>query len=179
MKKLLFLLAILPCIFSITSCNDNSSKTENAVDTTKKDSTVQALVICAPGDSTQIDYWHIDTATANAMVRNNGRTGKPSGIKYGRDNIIAKLKATYGKGYIGLITARYREEDVERYRTRRCIAATDSAGMVAQFSTYIVKTMVHTKDANGNDPISYEYYDLVTICPPPYDGACNTTKSTQ
>ena len=168
MKKLLFFLVIPVYFFTITSCNDNDSKTETtAVDSTKKDSTVQVTTNCATGDSSTIEYWQIDEATALAMITNNGHSGKPSHTKYGRDHIFIKIKAAFPEGNAGSISARYRDVDVERYRTKRCIAATDSAGMVTQYFTLIVKVKNKNKDDKGQTSASYNYYDITTICPPP------------
>lgn len=173
MKKLLFLLSIPACLFIIASCNNNSSKTETSVvDSAHSDSAAQPAILCASGDSSEIAYWQIPTTTADSMITHNGSTGKPSGIKYAREHIQQKLKDAFGSNYIGLVGARYRVADVERYRTKRCISPTDSAGMVADYFTKIAKVKVK-KDSLSGSQISYEYYDIVTICPPPYDGSCS------
>src|ERR1035437_411392 len=177
MKKLLFLLAIPIYFFTITSCNDNGSKTETtAVDSTKTDSTVQVTTNCASGDSSQIVYWQIDETIAMAMINNNGPLRHSSHIKYDRDHIFKKIKDSFPGG-AKMEDARYRDVDVERYRTKRCIAATDSAGMVTQYFTKIVKVKAKVKDAKGAFTASYTYYyyDIATICPPP-DGACDVQK---
>jgi hypothetical protein len=133
-------------------------------------------MVCDTGDSSTIEYWQIDTTIANAMIDNVGGSGKPSKAKYKRGHIDDKIKIKYGNGYVGLISARYRSEDVERYRLKRCITATDSAAMVAQYFTHIIKVKVRkTLPAGSKESAwNYLYFDIETICPPPYD--CLSTK---
>ena len=178
MKKLLFLFAIAVYVFTITSCNGDESKKEtNAVDSTKTDTTVQAALVCATGDSSEIGYWQIDSLTAAAMITNNGSSGKPSKTKYSRNHIDKKIKDSFKLEYIGWKGARYRSEDVERYRTKRCISTTDSSGMVAQYFTNIIVARQKIKGPTASHlaaAYNYYYYDIVTICPPP--DTCPATK---
>ena len=179
MKKILFLFIIAVYVFTITSCSDDESKKEvNTVDSTKTDTTMHPALVCATGDSSEIKYWQIDSLTAVAMETNNGASGKPSKIKFSRDHIDKKIKDSFLQGYVGWIAARYRSEDVERYRTKRCMPLADSAGMVAQYFTKIIVVKQKIKGPTASQlaaAYNYYYFDIATICPPP-DGACNVQK---
>ena len=171
MKRLLIISSITIYLFACGSGDD--SKTETSVtDSSAVDSsqavTQLATNYCASGDSSQMAYWEIDTATANAMIRNlqgNGR-GSTSGIRYRRNNIVQQIKDSFKTNFMGFIPARYRTEDAGRYQSARCINPTDSAGMVAQYFTNLVKVRKPNNASTGGDPV-FVYFDLVTICPPP------------
>lgn len=170
MKKLFLLLTAPFYCLIVISCNDNSQTETKAVDSLKTDSgSVVTSSICAPGDSSTIGYWQIADSVAEAMIRDTGRGGghgNASGIQYRRPHIDSIIKHSFGKGYLGFINARYRAADEERYRTARCIPAGDSAGLVANYFTRIVKVNTRYKETDtGTD--NFEYYDIVTICPPP------------
>ena len=169
MKKLFLFLAIPLLTFFLTACHDNDSKT-TAVDSTRSDTTAKAVPSnCAPGDSSQIGYWQIPDSIADSMITNVGRSGKGSGagIRNRRDNIIKLLKDSFKVNYVGPVSARYRVEDEDRYRTLRCIAPGDSSGSVAQYFTNIYKVKIKTSNPKGVLTTSYAYYDMLMLCPPP------------
>ncbi len=170
MKKIFCLAAFLMYFFALTSCNNNESKTEKTNDDTTSNSVLSPPSNCAPGDSSQIIYWEIDSATADLMFKNYTSPGKPSKVKDKRPHLEKIIKDSFPQGKAQWINARYRVEDVERYRTNRCLSATDSAGMVAQYSTQIIKVKVKRK--NDKEKLfydSYNYYDIGSIKPPPYE----------
>lgn len=167
MKTVLLLLAV--SIF-IISCDDgNKSKTETtATDSTKFDTTAKQLQTnCDPGDRNSIEYWKIDSATFSQMQINNGHSGfNNSSVRDSNKLILKSLKDSFKGDYVGPITARYRPEDTARYRSHRCIAPGDSAGMVEQHQTWVIKVKVKKAGAQISS-VSYDYYDIFTICPPP------------
>ncbi len=169
MKKLFFLSAITIYFFTLLSCNGSNSKTEaSVVDSLKKDSALVTTTDCAPGDSSTIEYWKIDSATAIGMILNVvNPQGKRSQPKYKRDNIDKLIKDSFKGNYIGAVSARYRSDDVERYRTKRCIAISDSAGMVDTYFTYIIKVKKKKERKLNDDLGNYDYFDFYSIHPPP------------
>ncbi len=167
MKKILLILVIIIYLFACNSVDDSKTK-PTALDSMQSDVTTNTQTACATGDSSQIGYWEIDSATAVEMVKNVGMNPPNSNIHFGRAHIDKKIKDSFKTNYIGLIPARYRLADVDRYSTKRCIASNDSAGMVAQFFTKIVKVKAK-KQSKPLTASSYTYYDIVTIKPPPYE----------
>ncbi len=173
MKKVLLFLTFLIYFFSVISCNDEGSKTDTKTATDSLNNnkmlaeTISPPNECAAGDSNLLDYWKIDSATANAMITHIGSYGKPPNVKYYRGHIEKKIKDSFPQGKHGWFIASYRSEDVQRYRTKRCFSVVDPAGMVSNYFTKIIKVRVNKRDNLKLGYISYDYYDIATIKPPP------------
>lgn len=124
-------------------------------------------------DPKDLDPWVIDPAIALAMIINNGRSGKPSTIINYKDGIMKLARDRHPQATkIGFISARYREEDEERYKEKRNIENSSPAWRVKEHYTRILEVQVRKRKDNGIFETEKYYYDVATICPPPYNTPC-------
>ncbi|MDQ6755596.1 MAG: hypothetical protein M3004_01555 [Bacteroidota bacterium] len=177
MKKILLLVTVL---LYLLACKTSSDKPKNELrsDSTNvsvndlKDSMVALDDAKACSIFVDLAYWKIsDNKDAEDMIKDSAcATCDPkynkSKIKDARNRILDKLICRYGMDNVTTYEARYKtDEDVARYCEKRGIDPASEKGKVKNYKTWIVR--VTTTQLVG-DP---EYYDFVTICPPP-EGGC-------
>jgi hypothetical protein len=128
---------------------------------------INAQTPAPPGDK----IWEIDSTTASEMMDRLNSCGlfKPC---HGKGNISNPntdeynwLLANYAT--VTPVDARYRKADVDRYMQARGLQNEPKKYKVLGYKTVIYK--VTSKALTGG---TY-YFDFVTICPPPDDGAGN------
>lgn len=177
MKKYFMLLALSGLIIS---CNNNDTNGGND----RNDSTNSLIIPLSKDEELDLDLkqicnitvdlekWKITKAEGEAMIAHfTCATCDPehnsARIKRYRNRVFHKLVCKYGSENVSWVKARYRANDVARYSDKRGLRAGAPEGGVTDYNTWILKVLL----PGALDEV-IEYYDMVTICPPPHD-ACN------
>lgn len=164
MKKLLPLLAFSIAIFSCKNNDDTKKSNKSAESITTALSPVSNWQITQEVADSMMAYY--DTCTVGCH--------DSSEIKDWNTGTFKRIVSVLGAQDVSYVIARYRAADTMRYCTHRNFAnpAHMASCSVAGHWTMIIKAKIPSAQPSATD--SYLYYDIVTICPPPYDGTCST-----
>lgn len=143
MKKILF------CVFllSILSCND---------ETRKLDEEKLALV----------KRWKLTAEEAKIMKAYlkdcNNECKYTLNVVNHNNPVYENLIGIYGEENLEWTAMRYTEKDQQRYCASRGFPENSEACNTNGYITLVVRAMIINENT-----ASYDYYDIVTICPPP------------
>ncbi|MDB5222097.1 MAG: hypothetical protein JWN83_764 [Chitinophagaceae bacterium] len=171
MKKILVLFAITIYLFA---CNaGDESKTTTAADSTITDTTKKSAILY---DSAK--RWEISADIATKMknhLKNCKNDCTESNIIDSNKAVLDSIKLAYPGATITWVPARYQEDDENRYCTLRNFEGSPKKCKVKNCRTSIVQVTINTEGA----ATQVLAYDIVTICPPPYDAKCPTSVKQQ
>ena len=178
MKKLLALLAICSFIFSCdnngnTGGQDYTDSTKYLVIPLDKDEEMDMDLTKICKITVNLPKWKITNAEGDSMIAHYicdtcDAEHNSAHIKRYRNRVYSKLECLYGRENVMWVNARYRAYDTIRYRGVRGMAETAKEGGVKDYNTWIIRVVVSHRFSFAD---VIEYYDCVSICPPPKD-AC-------
>ena len=121
-----------------------------------------------------LDDWLVDNAQAQAMIKYRSCTEekckKPKmnlSKSFVNNGVLNAIHKRYNVVSYRWVPARYRDEDVERYKRARKI--TGNKAEVSGYETMLLEVTVRgsTSGFAGEVEDNVLYFDLYTICPPP------------
>lgn len=139
---------------------------------------VKAQTPAPPGDP----GWQIDETTYLNMKNRGCSLFKPchgtGQVKNYNKEEYDWIKSYYniGDDAIVPVAVRYTDDDEDRYKLTRGLDASPDAYTVRGYKTIVYMVTVPSMSKGGSTgsiTSTTYYYDIVTICPPPYDSTCN------